>query len=352
MVYHARVDPTTGSVWHRPRFQRLALGLAGAMPRALHPLLAGPGRELGGRRLAPDVELMLGLHERFGWPDYVGMPPSEVRSRTELEALRFSSRPVPGVKVRELSVPGPAGPLAARLYRAATGRRTAARCCSISTAAGGCPVRWPRMTPAAASSPATRVSASLSSSYRLAPEDRFPAALDDARAALEWALDNAASLGAGRVGVGGDSAGGNLAAVLAREGRGRVAFQLLIYPVIDLSREHPSYATFADAPFLTAREMRWLRDLYLTGEEDARDPRASPLLAEDLSGLAPAYLALAGFDPLYDEGLAYGARLREAGADVTLALNEGQPHGFTGIIDACPSARVALRDACRWLSMR
>ena len=75
-------------------------------------------------------------------------------------------------------------------------------------------------------------------------------------------------------------------------------------------------------------------------------------MADDLSGLAPAYLALAGFDPLYDEGLAYGARLREAGADVTLALHEGQPHGFAGIIDACPSAREALRAACRWLSTR
>ncbi len=351
MVYHARVDPTTGSVWHRPRFQRLVLGVAGAIPRALHPLLAGPGRELGGRRLAPDVELMLGLHERFGWPDYIGMPPAEVRSRTELEALRFSSRPVPGVKVRELSVPGPAGPLAARLYRP---RRAADGGPLLLYFHGG---GWMSGSLATHDSRCRFIARHagirvVSGSYRLAPEDRFPAALDDARAALEWALDNAASVGAGRVGVGGDSAGGNLAAVLAREGRGRVAFQLLIYPVIDLSREHPSYATFADAPFLTAREMRWLRDLYLTDEEDARDPRASPLLAEDLSGLAPAYLALAGFDPLYDEGLAYGARLREAGADVTLALNEGQPHGFTGIIDACPSARLALRDACRWLSMR
>jgi acetyl esterase len=351
MVYHARVDPTTGSVWHRPRFQRLALGMAGALPNALHRLLSGPGRELGGRRLAPDVELMLGLHERFEWPDYVGMPAPEVRWRTELEALRFSWRPVPGVKVRELSVPSPAGPLAARLYlprRAADGGPLL-----LYFHGGG----WMSGSPATHDSRCRFIARHagirvLSSSYRLAPEDRFPAAVDDARAALEWALGNAASLSAGRVGVGGDSAGGNLAAVLAREGRGRVAFQLLIYPVIDLSREHPSYATFAEAPFLTAREMRWLRDLYLTGEEDAHDPRASPLLADDLSGLAPAYLALAGFDPLYDEGLAYGARLREAGADVTLALNEGQVHGFAGIIDACPSAREALRAACHWLSTR
>jgi acetyl esterase len=351
MVYHARVDPTTGSVWHRPRFQRLALGMVGALPNALHGLLSGPGRELGGRRLAPDVELMLGLHERFGWPDYVGMPAPEVRWRTELEALRFSSRPVPGVEVRELSVPGPARPLAARLYLP---RRPADGSPLLLYFHGG---GWMSGSLATHDSRCRFIARHagirvLSSSYRLAPENRFPAAVDDARAALEWALDNAASLGAGRVGVGGDSAGGNLASVLAREERGRVAFQLLIYPVTDLSREHPSYATFAEAPFLTAREMRWLRDLYLTSEEDARDPRASPLLADDLSSLAPAYLALAGFDPLYDEGLAYGARLREAGADVTMGLNEGQLHGFAGVIDACPSAREALRAACRWLSTR
>jgi acetyl esterase/lipase len=351
MVYHARVDPTTGSFWHRPRFQRLALAVAGALPTALRGLLSGPGRELGGRRLEPDVELMLGLHERFGWPDYVGMPAPAVRWRTELEALRFSSRPVPGVEVRELCVPGPARPLVARLYlprRAADGGPLLLYFHGGGWMSGSLATHDSRCRFMARHA-GIRV---LASSYRLAPEDRFPAAVEDARAALEWALDNAASLGAGRVGVGGDSAGGNLAAVLAREGRGRVAFQLLIYPVTDLSREHPSYATFAEAPFLTAREMRWLRDLYLARKEDARDPRASPLLADDLSGLAPAYLALAGFDPLYDEGLAYGGSLREAGGDVTLALHEGQLHGFAGIIDACPSAREALRAACRWLGTR
>jgi acetyl esterase/lipase len=339
------------SVWRRPRFQRLTLAVAGTVPRRLHRALSGPGREMGGRRLEPDLELMLGLLERFGWPDYVGLPPPAVRRATEREALTFSLRRAPGVTVRYLSVPGPAGPLAARLYlpqRAAGGGPLMLYlhgggwvCGSLDTHDARC--RF------IARHAGVRV---LSSSYRLAPEDRFPAAVEDARAALGWAFANAASLGAGRVGVGGDSAGGNLAAVLAREARGRVAFQLLIYPATDLSREHPSYETFAEAPFLTAREMRSFRDLYLTNEEDARDPCASPLLADDLSGLAPAYVALAGFDPLYDEGLAYGARLREAGVDVTLALHERQLHGFAGIKDACPSARAALKEACGWLSRR
>jgi acetyl esterase len=192
----------------------------------------------------------------------------------------------------------------------------------------------------------------LSASYRLAPEEPFPAAVEDALTALDWTLARAGELGAGRVGVGGDSAGGNLAAVLARERREQVSFQLLLYPVTDLSREHPSYGAFADAPFLPAAEMRRFRGLYLESEADASDPRCSPLLASDLAGLPPAYLALAGFDPLYDEGAAYAVRLRDAGVEVTLASFERQLHGFTGIADASPSARAAVCDACRWLRRR
>jgi acetyl esterase len=351
MRYHAHVDPTATSIWRRPRFRRLALAAVGALPSALHRLILGPGREMGGRRLEPDVDLMLGLRERFGWPDSVGMPAPAVRRRGEREALTFAIRPVPGVKMHELSVPGPAGPLAARLYlpqRAADGGPLMLYLHGGGWMAGSLATHDARCRFIARHA-RIRV---LSGSYRLAPEDRFPAAVEDARAALRWALDNAGELGAGRVGVGGDSAGGNLAAVLAREERGRVAFQLLIYPATDLSREYPSYAAFAEAPFLSAREMRWLRGLYLTSEDDARDLRASPLLADDLSGLPPAYVALAGFDPLYDEGLAYATRLREAGTDVTLDRGEGQLHGFAGVIDACPSARAALRDVCRWLSTR
>jgi acetyl esterase len=190
----------------------------------------------------------------------------------------------------------------------------------------------------------------LSASYRLAPEHRYPAAVDDAHAALEWTLANAQGLGADRVGVGGDSAGGNLATVVAAARREQVAFQLLLYPVTDLSREHPSYATFADGPLLTARQMRWFRSHYLAREGDAFDPRASPLLADDLAGAPPAYLALAGFDPLYDEGSAYGSRLRAAGVDATVASHTGQAHAFAELTAASPSARAALRQACRWLA--
>lgn len=291
------MPPSANSAWRRPRLQRLALAAAGALP--LGRRIGPPGRQLGGRRLEPDLELLLSLLDRFDWPDHATLPPAAGRLEVERQARLLGIRRIPGVSVRELAVPGPDGPLAARHYvpnGAPAGGPLMlylhgggwvygsvashhARCRFIARRAG------------------MRV---LSSSYRLAPEHRFPAAVEDARAALEWTLANAGSLGAGRIGVGGDSAGGNLAAVLARSARERVGFQLLLYPVTDLSREHPSYATFADAPFLPAAEMRRLRGLYLADEEDARDPLASPLLADDLTGMPPAYVALAGFDPLFD----------------------------------------------------
>jgi acetyl esterase len=303
---------------------------------------------MGGRGLEPDLEMMLRLLERFEWPDYVTLPVSAVRHEVERQARVFSLRPVRGVGVRELSLPGPAGALAARLYEPRNVPAGGALmfylhgggwvCGSLDTHDARCRfiARHARV----------RV---LSASYRLAPEHRFPAAAEDALAALDWTLAHAGEVGAGRVGVGGDSAGGNLAAVLARERHERVAFQLLLYPVTDLSREHPSYESFADAPLLPAAEMRRFRGLYLGSDADASDPRCSPLLASDLAALPPAYVALAGFDPLFNEGAAYAARLRDAGVEVTLASFERQLHAFTGIADASPSARAALRDACRWL---
>jgi acetyl esterase len=189
----------------------------------------------------------------------------------------------------------------------------------------------------------------LSASYRLAPEHRFPAAVEDARASLDWAGSNRSGLGGDPLGVGGDSAGATLATVVAREAGDAVAFQLLLYPITDLSREHRSYETFADGPILTARQMRWFRSHYLAREADASDPRASPLLAPSLAGMPPAYLALAGFDPLHDEGAAYGERLREADVELTLADHRGQAHAFAELASASRSARTALLQACGWL---
>lgn len=161
--------------------------------------------------------------------------------------------------------------------------------------------------------------------YRLAPEHRFPAAVDDCWAVTRWALDEA-----GTVAVAGDSAGGNLAAVMALKARNAglpLAGQVLVYPVTDWRFDTASYSRNADGYGLTRAAMRWFWDHYL-GPSEGAHPDASPLRAESLAGLAPALVVVCEFDPLHDEGVAYAERLRQAGVPVRLTEYEGMIHGF------------------------
>jgi acetyl esterase len=186
----------------------------------------------------------------------------------------------------------------------------------------------------------------VSVDYRLAPEHRFPTAVDDGDAATTWVSLHAAELGAdaGRLAVAGDSAGGNLAAVVARRFRDRggppVAFQLLIYPGTDMTRSLPSHRENGSGYLLDSDTMTWFLGNYLDGA-DERHPDASPLLVEDLSGLPPALVITAEFDPLRDEGEAYAERLAEAGVAVTLSRYDGMIHGFYGLDSIFTSARQA-----------
>jgi acetyl esterase len=184
--------------------------------------------------------------------------------------------------------------------------------------------------------------------YRLAPEHPFPAPLDDVLAACRWLFENASALGLDPANVGliGDSAGANLAAVAAvlnREGRlgARFAAQVLIYPCLDLTRAHPSHAEFADGFLLTAAVYDWYIENYLSGH-DPRDPTISPLLAEDVSGLAPAIVLHAGFDPLRDEAIAYCAKLRRSGIPVKALAFADMIHGFLTMGGALSQAGDAL----------
>jgi acetyl esterase len=191
----------------------------------------------------------------------------------------------------------------------------------------------------------------ISVEYRLAPEHKFPAAVDDAVAALAWIEKNAAELGvdANRLGVGGDSAGGGLAAVVAQiakeSGGPRLGFQMLLFPVTQIGKETASLREFAEGYFLETRTLQWFYDHYLPADADREHPRVSPLNAGDLSGLPPAYVMVAGFDPLHDEGVAYAERLREAGVAVTLADYPDMVHDFIYMQAVLPQAPEALAAA-------
>ena len=191
--------------------------------------------------------------------------------------------------------------------------------------------------------------------YRLAPEHAFPAAAEDALAAVAWVEANATSIGvdATRIAVAGDSAGGNLAAVvsqLARDARGpRISFQMLIYPVTDTNVDTGSYRDFGSGYFLERDSMIWFFNHYL-GEGNREDPRVAPLKAASLAGLPPAYVVTAGFDVLRDEGRAYAEALREAGVAVEYLNYEGMIHGFFNLQAALGVPREAAKPASHALA--
>jgi acetyl esterase len=192
--------------------------------------------------------------------------------------------------------------------------------------------------------------------YRLAPEHKFPAAVEDAHTATLWIAANAEQLGidARRICISGDSAGGNLATVVARRCRDAggpvLASQVLIYPVMDLSSfETGSYRELAEGYFLGRAEMQWFAGHYLASASDGRHPEASPLLAPDLSGLPPALVITAEFDPLRDEGEAYARRLEQAGVPVTLSRYPGTIHGFVVMRGVLADGRQAILEIAKFV---
>ena len=191
----------------------------------------------------------------------------------------------------------------------------------------------------------------VSVDYRLAPEHRYPAAPEDCYAATQWVAKNGAELGIDvtRLAVGGDSAGGNLTAVVAQMARDRggpaLRFQLLVYPVTDYAFDTDSYRENAEGYFLTTGMMRWFWEKYLEKPEQGREPYASPLRAANLANLPPGLCITAGYDPLRDEGEAYAARLREAGVDVRASRYAGMFHGFLSMNLQLDKAREALAEA-------
>jgi acetyl esterase len=328
----------------RARIEGAAVRGVLALPERMQRRLVGDPVVVDGQRLLPEAQLLLELSKRSPRPAYSDLPVPEARLVLEREARAARGRLVPVAEVRELEAAG----LSARLYVPETARGGLV----VYFHGGG----WVLGSLESHEQPCRFLARTggvrvLSVDYRLAPEAKFPAAVDDALAAFEWAREHARELGAdsARVAVGGDSAGGHLSAVVAQLADPKPAATLLIYPVCDLSTKRESYRLFGDGFLLTEASMDWYRGHYLPDEAAARDPRASPLLAEDLRGLPRTYLAAAGFDPLRDEALAYGERLREAGVELELALHEGAIHGFANMVGVGRASAAAMRGAAETL---
>jgi acetyl esterase/lipase len=331
--------------------ERAAARVLLALPPAVKRRLAGAPIRDGELAMDLDTQLLLTLANRDPDPPLQAQELGHARANLARSVRLVAGRDPAVAEVRELTVAGAAGPLRARLYVPAEAAAEQPGALLVYYHGGG----WvlgdldthDQPCRLLARSSGARV---LSVDYRLAPEHRFPAPVEDAFAAFGDAVARAGELGAdpARVGVGGDSAGGHLAAVVAllcaRAGEGPApAVQLLIYPATDLAEVHDSRLRFAEGFLLTKENMDWYEDQFL-GPADRHDPRVSPLLAGDLSGLAPAFVVTAGFDPLRDEGEAYAAALADAGVPVIRRRHDGFIHGFTHMLLGPPGARDAVAE--------
>jgi acetyl esterase len=309
--------------------------------RAKRLLSGGRAVTIDGNTLDPTLQLALAGLRAFGMNGLVLGDDAAV-SRAQLREMTLGfAGPQIHVGVSEVSIPGPAGPIPARHYRPTTSDPAPL---VVFYHGGG----W-AIGDLDTHDPLCRLTCRdagvhvLSIDYRLAPEHPAPAAVEDAFAAFHWACEHAAELGAiqGKVAVGGDSAGGNLAAVVSQlarddetrgQGSPKPVLQWLIYPRTDFTAQTRSLSLFADGFLLTKADIDWFNQQYLGGSDiDPADPRVSPLLADSLSDLPPALIATAGFDPLRDEGDSYAAALSAAGTHVDLRTMGSLTHGFASL---------------------
>ncbi|WP_329788218.1 alpha/beta hydrolase [Lentzea sp. DG1S-22] len=319
------------------RALRFAFGLPGPVRR----LIAGPPIRLDGQDLHPEAQLLLRLQQLSGtgWRTRTA---SESRLDLEWSSKLVAGPKITGVGARELTI----GEFAGRLY---TPDGLAAGSPLLIFYHGGGWVTGSleshdNLCRFLAAQAGVRV---LAADYRLAPEAPFPAAADDAAEVLRYAVAKAGDLGvdAKRIALGGDSAGGNLAAVTAHGAEVDIAFLLLLYPGVDASVRRRSREIFGDGFFLTDEKMDWFLDQYAPGGEDRHDPRLSIMLAEDLSKMPPTYIATAGYDPLRDEGEAFAERLAAEGVPVVLRRHEGLFHGFANVLGVGGVFREAVSEA-------
>jgi len=299
--------------------------------------------------LDPTVRKLLDMAAASGRPALNSLPPPAAR-----QMMRETRAPVQGALLDSVvsddrRIPGPAGEIAVRIYRPRTAATAAKLPLLVYFHGGGWVIgdieTHHTMCQRLCDAGSLVV---VSVDYRLAPEHRFPASVDDCWAATVWASANAASIGAegSRIAVGGDSAGGNLAAVVALMARDRggvqIGFQLLLYPAVDALTNTGSLARNADGYLLTREAMGWFYDHYIPDAADRSDWRASPLRARTFAGLPPAMIVTAGFDPLLDEGRLYADRLAHDGVTVEYVEYGSMIHGFLGMPGVLPQARRGL----------
>lgn len=328
--------------------QKLILRLILSLPESwLVKMSGGKAIEIDGRVMDARAQF-LGVQGAKG-PSINEMTVAQMREASDAGLALMNAAPRPNVLVTTISIPTTAGRLNARRYAPAQANaalpgliyyhmggcvignlETCHSFCTLLSEMAGCVV--------------------LSVDYRLAPEHRFPAAVDDAIAAFRWAKANAVTLGMlpGNIGVGGDSAGGYLSAVVSQTmkaaGEQGPSVQLLIYPMTDIEAQEGSMKSCAEVYPLTSEVMAWFMGHYLNNPDEAKDHRASPMRVTDLAGLPRTIVATAGFDPLRDQGAAYATRLREAGVPVIYRCYDRLVHAFTAMGGVIPAAQRACEE--------
>ncbi|MEW6643390.1 MAG: alpha/beta hydrolase [Pseudomonadota bacterium] len=306
-----------------------------------------------------DAAAVLQAFREAGRPPYETLTPPEARAYYLAARAITNPEPPALASVRPLTIPGPAGAIPARLYTPLALRQSGGLSpCLVFFHGGGWVIGDLESHDVVCRTLAHEGELLvIAVDYRLAPEHKFPAAFDDAVAATAWIAAHARELGidATRLAVGGDSAGGNLAAVVAlaaRETGPKLLGQMLIYPATDLALAHPSHHEPDTDCLLTHAVMVWFRDHYLNSATERDDWRASPARAKSLAGLPPAFVLTAGADPLRDEGDEFARRLADAGVAVTYQTHPGQFHGFITMGKVLPMAQNALHDIGVWLKAR
>ncbi|MFO1350665.1 MAG: alpha/beta hydrolase [Gammaproteobacteria bacterium] len=301
----------------------------------------------------PEVKRLLELAAQMGLPDVNTLPVAEARAQFLGTRPALAGALASVHAVHDAAVPGPSGSVPIRLYRPAASSPLPAL---IYFHGGGWVIgNLDSHDDICRALCAHSSCAVIAVDYRLAPEYKFPAAVDDALAATRWIAEHAPTFGVdpARLAIGGDSAGGNLAAAVTqiiRDGGGpAIRLQLLIYPATDMTLASPSIRRFAEGYRLTRAAMQWFVGHYLHSEADRHDTRASPLFAQNFRDLPPTYIITAGFDPLLDEGRAYADKLQASGVAVEYRCYEGMIHGFFGMAGALSMAGEAQRDAARAL---